>query len=209
MIVPRNLAELLANDPLEPVQRVIVQTLSALLTDVRVVAHPGRVDLSELLAKSVATAPGIGIGWSRVRRAMYVDGSFGALVEWVAYIVVEAKLVSGKRVEKEAIGLAIGGQLLRILADGEKCFWGRPGIMPPERQPEPDLKPLFTVRDAANATAYYTVTWTQIVADVGTSLFDERPIGRFDPETIAVSFPDDPHVAKAVAMLAEQEGDDG
>lgn len=208
MIEPRTLSQLLTDDSLEPVQRAIVQTLSALLPDVRVVAHPGRVDLSELLAKSVATAPGIGIGWSRVRRAMHVDGSFGALVEWVAYIVTEAKLVSGKRVEKEAIGLAIGGQVLRVLADGEKCFWGRSGILPPERQPEPDLKPLFTVRDAANATAYYTVTWTQIVADIGTSLFAEQALGRFDPGTIAVSYPDDPHVARAIAALADQDDAD-
>lgn len=187
MIEPRTLAQLLENDPLAPVQAAIVATLGALLSGVRVVSHPGRVDLSELLAKTVATAPGVGIGWSRVRRAMHLDGSFGAQVEWVAYIVAEARVVDSRRVEKEALGLAIGALILRVLADETAFFWGRDGILPPELQPMPELKPLFTVRDAENGTAYYTVTWTQIVADVGETLFPTAT-GRTDPDHGTINY---------------------
>lgn len=187
MIAAKTLSELLTEDPLAPVQAAIVRTLDQLLQGVRVVSHPGRVDLSELLEKTVASAPGVGIGWSRVRRAMVLDGSYGAHVEWVAYIVAEARAIGGKRIEKEEIGLAIGTQILRILADEEACFWGRGGILPPEQQPAPELKPLFTVRDASNGTAYYTVTWTQLVADIGEPLFPQET-GRTSPDTQSIDY---------------------
>lgn len=197
MIGAKTLTQLLANDQLAPVQAAIVTTLATLLPGVRIVAHPGRVDLSELLAKTVATAPGVGVGWSRVRRAMHVDGSFGAMVEWVAYIVAEAKAIDGRRVEKEALGLAIGGQILRLLADREACFWGRAGLMPPEMQPQAELKPLFTVRDMAEGTAYYTVTWTQIIADIGETLFPTAT-GTANADNGTIDYAD-PDVLDAIA----------
>ncbi|MCO5059638.1 MAG: hypothetical protein M9905_17510 [Rhizobiaceae bacterium] len=206
MMEPKTLARLLACDPLAPVQSAIVTTLTTLLPGVRVVAHPGRVDLSELLAKSVATAPGIGVGWSRVRRAMHMDGSFGALVEWVAYVVAEARVVDGRRVEKEAVGLAIGGQVLRALADDTVCFWGRAGILPPEMQPQAELKPLFTVRDMAEGTAYYTVTWTQLVADIGETLFPTAT-GTANPEAGTIDYADPDHIAAIAKFLPARKVD--
>lgn len=199
MMTPSTLAQLLEYDPLAPVQAAIVKTLGTMLSGVRVVAHPGRVDLSELLAKAVVTAPGVGIGWSRVRRAMHLDGSFGAQVEWVAYIVAEPALVGSRRVEKEAVGLAIGGKILRVLSDEVACFWGQTGIMPPEQQPAPELKPLFTVRDSAQGTVYYTVAWTQIVADVGETLFPTAT-GRTDPEHGTINY-DDPDAVEAIGRF--------
>lgn len=167
MTAPVTLDALLSRDPLAAVQVAIVGQVKRLLSGVSVVAHPGKVDISELIAKTVTTAPGVGIGWTRIRRAGLAGGSINLTVEWVAYIVAEAKVLNGKRVEKEQIGFAIGARLLAILSDQLTPLWGLSSVMPPEETPAPELKPLFTVRDAAQGVAYYTVTWTQVCADFG------------------------------------------
>lgn len=171
MIVPKSLDALLADDRLHAIQGAIVEVLKTLNPGLAIVRHPGKVDVSELIAKSVVAAPGVGIGWSRIRQANLSDGSFSLNVEWVAYIVAEAKSVGNRRVEKEAIGLAIGARILKILGDDESVLWGSVGLLPPETAPPPELKPLFTVRDASQGVAYYTVTWTQTVVDVGQTEF--------------------------------------
>ena len=206
MIKPQPLEQLIAADPLVPVQEAIVATLRTLLPGVRIEPHPGKVDLSELIAKSVVTAPGIGIGWSRIRRAALLDGSFGAAVEWVAYIVAEPKLV-GRRVEKEVIGAAIGGQLLRILSDDIACFWGRTGILPPA-DAVPELKPFFTIKDAAQQTAYYVVTWTQTIADIGATHFPTAT-SRTDPEHGTINYADADAIDAIARFLPafEESGD--
>jgi hypothetical protein len=159
----RSLDQMLAANPIATVQAAIVTTLKGLLPGVSIVLHPGKVDLSELVAKSVVAAPGIGIGWSRVIPVALPDVSFSAQVFWTAYVVAEARVVAGRRVEKEAVGLAIGQQLVAILFD-DASFWGCDGVLPPEK---PEMKPLFTIRDAAQGTIYYTVTWSQVIADIG------------------------------------------
>lgn len=210
MIQPKSLDQLVAADPLVPVQKAIVTTLWGLLPGVSVEAHPGKVDLSELTGKSVVTAPGIGIGWSRIRRTAVLDGSFGAAVEWVAYIIAEPKIVAGRRVEKEVVGAAIGGQLLRILSDDTTCFWGRTGILPPLRDAVPELKPLFTIKDAAQQTAYYVVTWTQTIADIGATHFPTAT-GRTDPEHGTIDYADQDAIDAIAhflpALEVPEEGD--
>lgn len=173
MIAARTIGQMLASNPLADTHDAIVATLRTLLPDVSIRKHPGKVDLSELVAKSVVPAPGIGLGWSQVKYAGMADGSFCMAVGWTAYIVAEAMVNNDRRVEKEAVGMAIGAQLLQILGDDQAQFWNRTGILPIgfNGLPEPELKPFFTVRDAAQGTAYYVVTWTQIVADVGETTF--------------------------------------
>lgn len=187
MIVPATLKEIMAADPTADTQAAIVDTLDGLLKGVSVVGHPGKVDIAELVGKTVVKAPGVGIGWSRIRPAMLADGSYSASVEWTAYIVVEATVVDNKRVEKERIGFAIGGQLLKILADPMVATWGRQGLLPPEATPAPELKPLFTVRDQSQGTAYYTVSWTQQVVDIGAGIFPQ-PIGAVGIEDGAIEY---------------------
>ncbi len=168
---PESLASLLAQDRLGEMQFAIVATLDRLIEGVRVAAHPGKVDVSELIAKTIVPAPGIGIGWSRIRRAAISDGAYNLGVEWTAYIVAEAAAIGMRRVEKERIGLAIGSRILAILADNREPFWGLRGVLPPEETPAPEFKPIFTVKDASQGVAYYAVTWTQTIADLGRGHF--------------------------------------
>lgn len=189
MISAKTFDQLLATDPLAPMQAAIVSTLKMLNPGVNVAAHPGKVDISELIAKTVVNSPGVGVGWSKIKTGQHADGMFYLATEWVAYIVAEAKVVGTRRVEKEAVGLALGGRLLEILADLETSLWGRTGVLPPETTPPAELKPLFTVRDASQGVAYYTVTWTQIVPALGSSVFPAG-VGRYDEDLGLIRYED-------------------
>ena len=171
MIAPMPLAALLAADPLAPIKTAIRDRLATLLPGVTVVSHPGKIDISEVVGKSVVAAPGIAVGWSRIRALRIIDGGHQLAVEWTAYVVVEDAAIAGRRVEREALGLAIGSRLVAILEDPGSHTWGCGNLLPPEADPRPELRPMFTVRDMTAGAAYYAVTWTQTLVDQGASLF--------------------------------------
>lgn len=171
MMQPAPLADLIADDPIAAQQAAIVARLRALLPGVAVKAHPGKIDISAMMAKSIAPAPGIAVGWTRVRSIELIDGAVDLMVEWVAYIVVEHKVVAGRRVEREQIGFALGRQLLLILADPEETRWGLAGLTPPIESPPPQLTPLYTIEGEQDGTGYLAVSWTQALVGQGAGLF--------------------------------------
>lgn len=211
MIAPATLTELVAADPLAPIKTAIRDRLATAMPGVAVVSHPGKIDISEVMAKAVVAAPGIAVGWSRIRAVRIVDGGYRLVVEWTAYIVVEDAAIDGRRVEREALGLAIGSRLVTILEDPDEQTWGCGNLMPPEADPRPELRPMFTVRDLAAGAAYYAVTWTQTLVDQGASLFT--------PETPTIALAEDEPAIdiayggdlppEVVAMLAVMEDGDG
>ncbi|BAF88151.1 unknown protein [Azorhizobium caulinodans ORS 571] len=209
MIAPVSLASLIAADPVQALKAAIVARLGALMPGVKIVSHPGRIDIADVVAKSVVAAPGVAVGWTRIRARRLIDGGYGLAVEFAAYVVVEDAVVDGRRVERETLGLALGHRLLAILEDADAQTWGLGNVLPPEADPAPELKPMFTVRDAAAGAAYYAVTWTQLVADLGRSLFaSDRPaVTELDGTGIApfadVTFPD--QIPPEVLALLRQE----
>ncbi|WP_341992313.1 hypothetical protein [Azorhizobium sp. AG788] len=212
-IAPVPLADLIAADPVQALKVAVVARLAALLSGVKVVSHPGRIDIADVVAKSVVAAPGIAVGWSRIRARRLLDGGYGLAVEFAAYVVTEDAVIAGRRVERETLGLAIGHRLLAILEDAEAQTWALGNVLPPEADPAPELKPMFTVRDAAAGAAYYAVTWTQCVADLGRSLFaSDRPTvteldGTGTMPFADVQFPD--QIPPEVLALLAQESADG
>jgi hypothetical protein len=206
MMEPASLDQLLARDPLAPTQIAIVNTLSSLMPGVTIVRHPGKVDLSELVANTIVKSPGVGIGWSRIRETFITDGATCFVVEWVAYIVSDAKAVANRRVEKEEIGLAIGSRILAILADPILSLWNRTGVMPVEDKPQAELKPFFTLKDAKQGTAYYVVTWSQIIADIGPSVFPQ-PEGHVDIDAGLIQFQDGAAISSIEPWAPVEEED--
>lgn len=200
-LAPATLAQLLDADPIAPAQRAIVETVKTYLPGIAVILHPGKVDISELVSKALAAAPGVGIGWSRVRTLRAIDGHYSLLVDWVAYIVAEARPVANRRVEKEAVALAIGNQLLRLLTDVDVCFWGLRGISAPETTPGPEFKPLFTVADQAQGTVYYTVTWSQTLTGLGVT-YMPTAIGHVVEDTTTIEYPSAEELAQMDGWLA-------
>lgn len=166
------LAELLAASPIATTQAAIAVRLAQLLpADIKVQTHPGKLSISQLDGKSLMTAPGVAVGWSRVRDAAAIDGTLGILVDWVAYVVAEHKMIAGRRVEREALALGIGFALLGILADPAAASWGLTGVLPPSDAPPPQLSPVFTLSDQAEGTSYLAVTWTQQLIALSPGLF--------------------------------------
>lgn len=184
---PASLTQLLEVDPLSDFQAAIVAGISTLLTGVTVNAHPGKADIGELVAKTIVPAPGISIGWARMRRAGYPEGGYTLNVEWAAYIVAEAAVVGNRRVEAQDVAFAIGARLLDILDEEVTSLWGMAGVLPPESNPPPELKPIFTVKDAGKGTIYYAVTWTQGVADLGQIRFPGN-VGEADPDNGTINY---------------------
>lgn len=165
------LADLVEADPLKGWQSAIVDAIAATLSGVTVRAHPGKIDISQMMAKTIVPAPGIAVGWSRVRSAKCFDGRYDLTVDWSAYIVVEDAVIDGKRVEREQIGFALGSHVLQILGDPDTTLWGLRSVTMPAEQPAPQLNPLYTVTDQSKGTGYLAVTWTQSLVAQGPGLF--------------------------------------
>jgi hypothetical protein len=171
VIEPIALPALVEADPVKGWQSAIVATIDGLLTGVTVRSHPGKVDISQMMAKTIVPAPGIALGWSRVRPEKYIDGRYDLTVDWSAYIVVEDAVLSGKRVDRDRIGFAVGSYLLQILADPDVALWGMTSVTMPAEKPPAQLTPLFAVADEARGTNYLAVTWTQSLIAQGPGLF--------------------------------------
>lgn len=175
-VAPANLAQMIASTRFEELRRAIVARLAALMPGVKVAGHPGKLDINDVLAKAIVTAPGIALGWNRFRAPRDLGGTFGLPVDFTAFIVVEdyadKAAVPPRRIDREIVANAIGARLLLILADLDTSSWGLTGLTPPATDPEPEMRPVFTMKAAENTTALFVVTWTQSLVLQGASFFD-------------------------------------
>ncbi len=191
MIVPVTLAGMVAATRIDATRQAIVASLTGLLKGVAVVGHPGKLDINDVVAKAVVAAPGIAVGYSRVRELGDAGGTFALAVDWVAYLVVEDRVDAGQApprvVPREIVGHAIGQQILRILRDPNGGTWGLPAIDVPAMDPAPELKPVFTLKTDQNMTAIYAVTWTQSLVQEGQPFFGFGPT---PPASPSDGFPD-------------------
>lgn len=174
-VAPATLSEMIASTRFEEVRKAVVTEMARLLKGVTVVGHPGKLDMNDVLAKSVVAAPGVAIGWGRLRSVRDLGGTYGLPVDLVAYIVTEDRAVgagaAARRVERDLVAIAIGTRILRILADPDTASWGLTGLTAPLPDPEPEMRPVFTMKTAEAGTALFVVTWTQVLLDQGRSLF--------------------------------------
>ena len=173
MIAPVTIDALIADTRIGVAREAVVASLGRLLGGVKVVGHPGKLDINDALAKAIVTAPGIAVGYTRVRELADVGGTFTVAVDWVAYIVVEnyADVANKRAIDREIVAHAIGLQLLRILRDPNASSWGIGSIETPSMDPPPAFTPVFTMTSAEQATALYAVTWTQGLIQEGQRFF--------------------------------------
>lgn len=186
-IAPATLQQLIASTRFEELRKAIVTRLGTLMPGVKVATHPGKLDINDVLAKAIVAAPGIALGWNRIRAPRDLGGTFGLPIEFVAFIVVEdfadTTAVPPRSIQREIVANAIGARLLLILADLDTSSWGLTGLTPPATDPEPEMRPVFTMKAAENGTALFVVTWTQSLVLQGVSFFDgPTPRVAADPE---------------------------
>ncbi|MGF3027837.1 hypothetical protein ACQVP2_34220 [Methylobacterium aquaticum] len=174
-IAPATLSEMIASTGFEEVRKAAVAELARLLKGVTVMSHPGKLDMNDVLAKAVVSAPGVAVGWGRLRAVRDLGGTYGLPLDFVAYIVTEDRAVgagaAARRVERDLVAIAIGTRILRILADPDTASWGLTGLSAPLPDPEPEMRPVFTMKTAEQGTALFVVTWTQMLVDQGPALF--------------------------------------
>lgn len=179
MIAPAPLATLLAGTRIQATRDAIVASLGRLLPGVTVTGHPGKLDINDVVAKAIVRAPGIAVGYTRVRQLGELAGSFTVGIDFAAYIVVEDWVDTTssppRAMGREVVAHAIGLQLLRILRDPDAGSWGLGGIEPPAMDPPPAFAPVFTMKVADQATALYAVTWSQGLVHEGQPFFNYGP----------------------------------
>lgn len=210
MMEPRTLAEMIAASRLEAARAAIIATLDPLLVGVTVIGHPGKLDINDVVARAVVAAPGVAIGWTRVRCETQTGGSFNAPVEWAAYIVAEdyADVAGKRRVPRDAVAHGIGSTILEILADPGLSSWGLAAINRPETDPGPALVPMFTAKSFEAGTAYYAVTWRQTFWDEGAPFFDASRVAirQGSDGALADAEFDEPVIpSEILAMMREAE----
>lgn len=172
------LPEMISASRIDTCQDAIVSTLDALMIGVTVKPHPGKLDFQDVVAKSVVRAPGVGVGWSRIRGARDPEGTFETVIDWTAYIVAEDKadIPAKTRMSREAIAFAVGTHILKALHDDDVCHWGLTKVTRPAETPAPEIKPLFTAAAYGQGTVYYAVTWRQALIDEGAPFFGTETV---------------------------------
>lgn len=171
-LTPMPVADLIDDDKMQEVRDAIVATFAGLIPGLKVEAHPGKLDISDILAADIKGMPCVLVGWTRLRPDIMAAGQYDIEVDFIAYIAVQdwVDLAAKRSVKREEVGQAIGNFILQILTnENHECF-GLPGVGRPYRSPMPEFKPVFTANSYAKGVAYYAVTWTQPLMDRGQSI---------------------------------------
>ena len=185
------LLQLLDGSRVVQARNAIQATIEAILPGVTVKSHPGKLDINDYVAKAIVNAPGVAVGYTRLRQVPDPAGTWSDVVDFVAYVVVDDLVDRGTTPPtthpRELVAHAIGGRILLALRDPRLMFWGINGIEPPGQDPGPALVPVFTVQADKSMTAVYAVTWSQALANDGASMFggpaEFTPTGaRVDPD---------------------------
>ena len=206
MMEPQSLLAMIQDTRIETVTSKAVETFAGLMPDVTVTGHPGKLDIADVVKRSVVRAPGVAVGWTSIKRDRQIAGTYSLTVSFAAYVVVEhyADHAAKRSIPREAVAHAIGNRLLRILSDADLAAWGLEGVTLPLLDPEPEFKPLFTAKDAEAGTAYYVATWRQAIIDQGAAIMD-GPTPEIDETYPGVQFPEGTELPPEVLAMIEQE----
>ena len=161
------LADLLSASRIIAVRDAVVMTLAARFPEVQVKAHPGKLDMADVLAAGTFTAPSIHVALARLKNEERSSGAQDLPVHFRAYVVAEQKMVAGSAVPADEIGYALMLGLLDALELPDVSRWGVENISCPEGA---EGEPLFTLKIFEKGTVYYVVTWRQTLLYEGVEL---------------------------------------
>jgi phage gp37-like protein len=155
-----------------PVREAIVAEFESLITGVAVMSHPGKLDISDVIAADIKKLPAIMVGWTRQLLVPETAQHFGIEIEFIAYIAVQdaTNNLLKKAIKREDVANAIGARLLEILHHEDHQCFGMQGLTRPSDIKPPEFKPIFTSRSYSKGVAYYALTWTQALIDQGSSI---------------------------------------
>jgi len=154
-MTPLSRGEILSTGRLFALRAAIVAAFAALMPEVDVRTHPGRLDMGDVLEKGVFVAPCVAVAVSRAKDAARLSRGDDLVAEITAYVVAEDLMVGGLRVERDEFALALCETILRALADDDFAHFAR-DAGPPE---EAEATPVFTMKSFEHGAVYYAVTW--------------------------------------------------
>lgn len=179
------LAELLACSRVNYTRDQVVETLAARFPEVAVKAHPGKLDMADVLKEGTFTAPSIHIAVARLKNEERAAGSQDLTLHFRAYVVAENRQIGGAQgltYKADEIGYALMVGLLDALELQDVARWGCRDVSFPE---DVQGEPLFTLKTFDRGTVYYVVTWRQtllregvVLPNVGGPFAAQAPWGR-------------------------------
>jgi hypothetical protein len=165
---PVTCAEMLARARVFALRTAVVAAFAEHFPDLEVKAHIGKLDMSDVLEKSIFAPPTIAIAATRIIDEDRLSGSDDILVQMTAYVVTEDKMfVDGSQrrlVTRDELALAICEEALVALSDLDWTDWGLENIGDPDGV---ESFPLFTLKSFERGTVYYAVTWKQRLYALG------------------------------------------
>jgi hypothetical protein len=164
------LANLLACSRVLYTRDQAVATLAARFPEVQVKAHPGKLDMADVLKEGTFTAPSIHIACARLINDERTSGAQDLTLHFRAYVVAENRQIGGTQgltYKADEIGYALMVGVLDALELDEVSQWGCRDIGFPE---DAQGEPLFTLKTFDKGTVYYVVTWRQTLMREGVML---------------------------------------
>ncbi|GJD93359.1 hypothetical protein [Methylobacterium iners] len=170
------LADLLTTSRAFEYRTAVVDALKAAFSEIEVKALPARLDIADLDRKDMFSPPSFGVAIARIRPAEdRMSGLRDVPVEIVVYVVVEDRLVGDppRLAYRDELGLALCDAVL-ALVETPAARWGLPEIGMPE---DAEARPILNVMTEDRGTAYFAVTWWQILYAQGQPFMDmESPV---------------------------------
>lgn len=166
---PPTLLDVLAASRLHELRQAVAAGMRNLVAGVEVRTHPGKIDLSDVVAEETFVAPSIVVALTRFTPDPRLSGAEDDCAHLAAYVIVEDMVLSGRRYERAEIGPALCDHIAHFLARIDKApLWGLEDVGSPE-----DIagQPVFTAKTFARGLAFYAVTWRQEIFARGEPVF--------------------------------------
>lgn len=160
-------ASLIGNSRTFALREAIISALKSRFTDIEVRAHIGKLDLGDVIEKAIFNPPTIAIAATRMTSDRRLSGADDLTVQLTAYVVAEDLMVSGHRVNRDELAIAMCEAIVVSLSDPEFAHW-IDGVGDPD---DVVAQPLFTMANFQKGVVYYAVTWKQKLYALGDANF--------------------------------------
>lgn len=154
---PPTLLEIIAASRLHELREAAKDGLKTIVSGVEVRSHPGRLDLSDVVAEDTFVAPSILVALTKFTPDPRLSGAEDDCAHLAAYVIVEDMVLDGRRYERDEIGPALCDYIAHYLVKAAP-MWGLEGVGVPD-----DVvgQPVFTAKTFARGMAFYAVAWRQ------------------------------------------------
>lgn len=158
-MTPMTRAEIVVAARVFALRTAIVDSLATALPEVTLRAHPGKVDIADMLAKDVFVTPSINVAVTRASCDERLSQADDLGLEIAFYLVADNQMIGGRLVTGDEFALALMEWCVKALADDAFTRWGLDETI--SCADEVKGSPLLTVKSLERGAVYYAVTFRQ------------------------------------------------